>query len=409
MDLPSAPSMPAHTRVWTTRTAAQRGLHRLAVGLLLFSIPMMFVRVLAVFPEGLAEGVGAMLVAASALSVVVATMLGAESAPTVCAVSLVPGGLRMQGPRGDTFLRTEDLRDGMVLWDLGGWMLELRTRDGDTHRFDMPDKPTADAWLSSLGLDASHRALTIVSNRRGIQALLGYFMTYPVMIPMAVALGMFTELLRHFGVAVRHGLSPAFVFALMGLGLWASFRTVGHVTMTLGLDGVRFSRGVQTHFLKLDEIESADSDGENELRFFLRGAPRAMLFKFASRALCQAALARFWAVRQAHANATAPDALERLTAPAERTAEAWREVFVAAVRQGSYRGVSLTLDELTEVVSAVAATPEQRVGAALALRELSPTEGASRVRVAREALADPATETLLATTEAEAMGATLRR
>ncbi len=82
-------------------------------------------------------------------------------------------------------------------------------------------------------------------------------------------------------------------------------------------------------------------------------------------------------------------AARALSTPSATTPEAWRDAFVAAVGGGTYRDVALSIDDLSRVLAAPMATAAQRLGAAVALRELDGSVASTRVRVAAEMVADP--------------------
>jgi hypothetical protein len=68
----------------------------------------------------------------------------------------------------------------------------------------------------------------------------------------------------------------------------------------------------------------------------------------------------------------------------QRTVAGWRAA-LAAMRDASYRGPTASVEDMTAVLTSPLATPEERVGAALALRIAG--EPPARIRVAAEAVA----------------------
>src|SRR5262249_38028994 len=70
----------------------------------------------------------------------------------------------------------------------------------------------------------------------------------------------------------------------------------------------------------------------------------------------------------------------------------WRERIPLTMDGGGYRDVGATIDDAAEVVRSPYATPEQRVGAAIALRIANETQ---RIRVAADAVVDPETRRAL--------------
>jgi hypothetical protein len=94
--------------------------------------------------------------------------------------------------------------------------------------------------------------------------------------------------------------------------------------------------------------------------------------------------------------ATIADALDRGARPLGE----WRTWIRSAVSgRGGFRDVVLPAEAIERVLEAAGTKPEQRVGAALALRELRPNahpeDARLRIRVAAEASADPHMRALL--------------
>jgi hypothetical protein len=87
---------------------------------------------------------------------------------------------------------------------------------------------------------------------------------------------------------------------------------------------------------------------------------------------------------------TSPALPPALVSDEPLTAAQWRDRFVHALRDEGYRAAAFTRDDLERLLRAKDVPAPQRLGAAMALRELCPAEGATGVRIAVEAMVDPA-------------------
>ena len=280
-------------------------------------------------------------------------------------------------------LRAADLREGSVRATLNGWSLRLRDDRGDEYEVALYDEATAVQWLDALGLDASRRAMRVVSDRTLAQWAFAYFFGGFFAMPfLFVALG----LLMLLGVDPSSPHSLAIAYLGMGPGYWFAARAVGRVDVSVGADGVRAGRGFGRRFFPIASIAGAEVAATTLYLRLANGGTERYRFDRADEA---------WAVSRRvldaltlHRN-TSPALPPALATDEPLTAAQWRDRFVHALRDEGYRAAAFTRDDLERLLRAKDVPAPQRLGAALALRELAPAEGATGVRIAVEAMVDP--------------------
>jgi len=276
------------------------------------------------------------------------------------------------------------LREGSVRAGYAGWSLRLRDDRGDEYDVAVPDEATAVQWLDVLGLDASRRAMRVVSDRTLAQWAFAYFFGGFFAMPfMFVALG----LLMLLGVDPSSPHSLAIAYLGMGPGYWFATRAVGRVDVSVGADGVRAGRGFGRRFFPIASIAGADVAATTLYLRLANGGTERYRFDRADEA---------WAVSRRvldaltlHRN-TSPALPPALATDEPLTAAQWRDRFVHALRDEGYRAAAFTRDDLERLLRAKDVPAPQRLGAAMALSELAPAEGATGVRIAVEAMVDPA-------------------
>lgn len=297
-------------------------------------------------------------------------------------------------------LRAADLREGSVRAAGVGWALRLRDRRGDEYEVALYDEATAVQWLDALGLDASRRAMRVVSDRTLAQWAFAYFFGGFFAMPFTLAaLG----ILMLLGVDPTS--SPAFAIAYLGMGpgYWLAARAVGRVDVSVGADGVRAGRGFGRRFFPVASIRGAEVSASTlVLRLTDR---RTEHYRFDRAEDAWAVARRVLDVVNLH-RSTSPALPPALVTDEPLTAAQWRDRFVHALREEGYRAAAFTRDDLERLLHAKDVPAPQRLGAALALRELAPVEGATGVRIAVEAMVDPAVARAL---EAEAPRPASRR
>lgn len=303
-------------------------------------------------------------------------------------------------------LPRDALAEGIVRQSALSWQLRVTARDGTRYDIDTPDGDTAQRWLTALGLDASARAARVVTNRPLVQGIFAYFVGGFFATPL---MGITLLLMALFGREPREGMSLAMSYLAMLPAYWFAARSVGHVDITIGADGIYAGRGWRRTFVPIYGVHSVEVPPSNAETVALRlHSGEVRMYRMETRGDALSVVHRIREVLTLHREGL-PDALQRaLSAQGPVTAEAWRDVFVDAVRGGTYRDVSLSLDDLTRVLSAPMVTPAQRLGAAMAMRALDGSAPVTRVRVAVELVADPEMQRALEAAAQTAQTATAR-
>ncbi|MFO0645975.1 MAG: hypothetical protein U0326_07035 [Polyangiales bacterium] len=329
----------------------------------------------------------------TALGAMVAGLVRAQTTTTRCDILCRRDGLTIRADEGLIELPREALAEGIVRSSQFSWQLRLTARDGRRYDIDTPDEATARRWLTALGLDASGRAARVTTNRPLLQGVFAYFLGGFFASPIMALTMLLTTLLareEHVGA----GIAIAYLATLPAY--WLAARSVGHVDITVGADGIYAGRGWFRTFIPIYGVHSASVLPSQVETLALRlHSGEVKTYRLETAGDANAVAQRIRDVQALHLSGL-PDALQRaLSAQTEDTPEAWRGVFVDAVRGGTYRDVALTLDDVTRVLSAPMVRPAQRLGAAMALRELDAGDAPTRVRVAVEMVADPSMQRAL--------------
>jgi hypothetical protein len=272
--------------------------------------------------------------------------------------------------------------------------VEIELTSGDRLTARLADPRSAQAIVSALGFGVGgkrvHASLAKPS-RRLLHPLLGiaaYCLAFAVM-------GIVNELLR--SSAMVPGI---YVFqSILLLGMYAVLKRLFRAPeITVGDDGVLLTHRFGSELVPRSEIAlvmtAAGSSVIIERKNGQRTAARGILL---DEARCQAVV-RAVEERAAPSGAGA----DRFT-HYERKGRAlreWREHLARSMNEASYRANAATVDEAALVLRSAQASPEQRVGAALALRIAGQPK--ERIRVAVEAAVDaPTREALEAVADTE--------
>ncbi|MFO0625953.1 MAG: hypothetical protein U0325_10090 [Polyangiales bacterium] len=280
-------------------------------------------------------------------------------------------------------LRADALREGSVRADIGRWSLRVRDHHGDEFDVAVPDEAMATAWLDALGLDASRRTMRLVSDRTLAQWAFAYFFGGFFAAPfMIFAMG----LLALLGVDPLHASSIAVAYLGIGPGYWLAARTIGHVDVSVGADGVRAGRGFARRFFPVASIVGAEVAVTTLHLRLASGAVERYRFDRGDDA--EAVARRVNEVVALHRSPASALPAALLTTESLSAAQ-WRDRFVHALREEGYRASAFTRDDLTRLVNAKDVPAPQRLGAALALHDVAPAEGVTGVRIAAGAMVDP--------------------
>ena len=268
----------------------------------------------------------------------------------------------------------------------GGYVptVEFELTNGDLLTARLPDPRSADAVVTALGFGAGgkrvHASLS-KPTRRLLNPPLG-FVAYIV------------SMVGLLGGSPRGGsFEQAYAaYPVVALLLYAGLkRLLRAPEVTVGEDGVLLKRRFRTTFLPRSEIFFASAVGSSFV-IERRGGERIVLSGVALDLARRQAVARVIEERLAPSMTTA-DRFTHYDRGGRVLAE-WRAHLAGAMNQASYRHNAATVEEAAAVLHSVEATPEQRVGAALALRVAGQPK--ERIRVAVDATADERVRAALA-------------
>lgn len=248
---------------------------------------------------------------------------------------------------------------------------EIETRDGEVWGFVHGSQDEAAAFVDALGFGASGRRAKFDMNLRVPIATRFGLAFFALVSAMFVSLPLAIAGIRAFENAIP--------VVLTGV-IYQLFRFVMKKPVVIaGVDGVLIDRrGRMPRFVPAREIVNASRTLSGNALLVLRDGSIEIDGPNQFR---QAALVtRVGAARDVSAT---PISLER----EGRSVRAWRD-HLRDVVLGGYRVAAEPIERLAEQLTSRSATPEQRVGAALALRVADEGTGASRVRVAAEHCAD---------------------
>jgi hypothetical protein len=258
--------------------------------------------------------------------------------------------------------------------------VEIELANGDILTARLPDPRSAQAVVASLGFGPGGRRV-VASLAKPTRRLL-----HPLIAFAAYLGGM---------VATLGGLSASFdfvyaIYPLAALALYAGMmRLFRAPEVTIGDDGLAVRR-MRTVFLPLGDIEAVGASGSS-LVVQRRGGSRTIVQGAGLDAGRVMAVSRAFQERLRPSVATA-DRFAHYERGGRVLAE-WRAHLAQALNQASYRQNAATVDEATAVLHSAEASPEQRVGAALALRVAG--QPRERIRIAVDAAADDRTREVL--------------
>lgn len=303
-------------------------------------------------------------------------------------VSLGHDGLTLRLAGAEVAVARDDIAEAYLRRTAWSWQLRVRTRAGARYDIDLPDEATAARWLRALNLDVGERAARVVTDRVAMQWAFAYFFGSMFSAP-ALALLMAIMALFHRDL-LEQPWGLTFTYLVMMPGMWLAARTVGRVDVTVGVDGVRAGRGWWRRFFPLRDIARVELvRGRGDTLLLVMNDGGSHRYRFATDADAFAAGRRIRDLLALRDEGAPPEALRVLGADRADEPEAWRDAFVEALRGGAYRELVLTPDAVARVVTSPSVTAAQRIGAALALREVQPDAERSGVRIAEEAMVDP--------------------
>jgi hypothetical protein len=251
----------------------------------------------------------------------------------------------------------------------------------------------AERLLVAAGLDASKRTMRFELGETTFLTWMTFLLGPAAVVPVAKAI---LELLP------LHGGAAAVAYCVLFVALFAAvFQLVraawGPAKLIVGADGIVVDRALRDEFVPFSRLTSVTMkhdcvslslDDGSRVRARARHLDDDQQGEL--RARIDAAIAAF------HRGDDAAEALSQLDRGG-RAIDAWRASLHALLdRQGTYREVGLTREQLLAVLESPAAPAERRVAAAVSLSAAGEPEIATRIRVAAEACARPQVRIALA-------------
>ena len=272
----------------------------------------------------------------------------------------------------------------------GGWApsVEIVLSHGDVITARVATPEDARALVSALGFGQGGRRVTIALDapaRRLYDVLLGvgaYQLGSIAMVP-------FVALARVLAGTTMHGEIGALAGALVGpaaLGVYTLLkRLVRPPTMTIGDDGIAYSAGLTKRFVARGAVTSIEQVHPSAPLVVHTAAAPPLVVNASVLDHGKRAAAAQVAYERLVASPRGPDAPAAFQRVGGSVAE-WRAHLRGLFDAGGYRTAGTSVDDAAAVLRTPTASPEQRIGAALALRVAG--EPPERIRVAAEAAAD---------------------
>lgn len=269
--------------------------------------------------------------------------------------------------------------------------------------------------VSHAGVGITQRALTLPLRGQFGAFTIGFVAVWPLLFSWwAIAVALQRSLGEYGFLAAQY----AFLAALVLTTLSTAFVVVrfGFPRVIVGTDGIRVLGGLFPRFIPHENIAGVElvppvyPGGKPSIRVVRRkGSPLELPTIAAPRDRVEGLARRIDESVRAHAGGGTRglDALAR----GGRPASVWmHDVRRMALAPPTFRDQALGIDDYERVLADAATPPDQRIGAALALRAIDPEQGPTRIRVAADASADDALrEALNAAAEGEIDDSLLER
>ncbi|APR82278.1 Hypothetical protein A7982_07627 [Minicystis rosea] len=259
--------------------------------------------------------------------------------------------------------------------------VEIKRKNGDILRIDVPHVEDGQRLLAATGLDAAQRTRTLMLGETTFLDCLS------VLLGPIAAVWMAKLASVPFGAKPLIGIAS---FFLSWIGIFLGVREIfGPARVVIGADGVVVRQRFRRWFHRHEEIADIEGDAGYTALWLRLKKGRAVRLRTRHLSTDQqgeltlrlADARRAWQLGDAGNAALA--ALDR----GGRTIAAWRAALAAVQsRRDAYRGREITRDDLLGVLESPAAPVERRVAAALALA--NDEAARPRIRIAAEASAD---------------------
>ncbi len=350
------------------------------------------VAALALFAGGMALGAALGALAAVTVPTVVATVatllyaryLARGGRRQAGALEVSPAQLVVERGASRVAIAGRELTAAWVVPGAASAAVEFLRANGDVVTADVASSEDGHAALAAAGIDARRRAVRVLLGGRWDG--LGYGVATVLFVllqgaPMFLLFALMAKL-------------DSATTATLGLGLLAvacllGARILGPAEVTVGADGVSWRRGFSRGFVAYRDLASVDAWHDNDIVLRKRSGEIVLITHSRRDPARTAGLVDMIRGAMARASGGSHAALGMLDREG-RTLDEWRESLRALVAGRAYRDVALTRDDLARALDDPEATPERRLGAALALVSTGDPDGRTRVRVAAEACASDA-------------------
>ncbi|MFT3766942.1 MAG: hypothetical protein QM820_15700 [Minicystis sp.] len=295
------------------------------------------------------------------------------------AVRVLDGDLVLE--RGDRVTRVPlaELAEGSLHPEAR--RVEIRRRNGDILRIQVPRVEDGQRLLAATGLDASRRTWSLLLGETTFLDIMSVFFGPAIALPLARAVANAT--------AIR-GIGFVTLFLFFSIAIFALVREVlGPAQIVIGADGILVRQRFQRRFYAHDRVAGLAARTERTTLVLTDGSQVRLRTRHLSPAQRAELETRFDDARRAFQAGDAEHAALSQLDRGGRSIAAWRGAIGGLLAQADvYRGRALTRDDLIGVVESPAAPIERRVAAALALSGTNDDDARARMRIAAEASAD---------------------
>lgn len=298
------------------------------------------------------------------------------------ALGLTAAYLRIAGLPYKKEIPRSDIVEGFTAPRWASADVELGLRGGKNVSVHVDSVAAGDALLVELGVDPAKRRGRIRLAGDAKRIFTGFSISF-----LATIAVMFLTFVSISVFKLPTPLPLPGIIALFAAwigGPWAMIAATRPPTLIVGSDGVSVQLALgRKRFIPLSQIESAVAHGPM-VRMQLRnngvldygGTWTASVDRAA------AAAKRIQDAVDARESAVLTEAKLGLLGRQARTIPAWREALKRLTREGDYRGQSLSVGDLHDVLDSEVASVEQKLAAAMALRAADPEAAKDKVRVA---------------------------
>ncbi len=310
--------------------------------------------------------------------------------PMAGTLALSREGVTLESRDGAVTVPWSEVRGATLVPDGEQVTLCIERANGDMLHAGVASIAEGAGLLRAAGLDAGRRAVNISLGPVwhhaaffGVSAVGGTFLTLAALFTLSRVWPWIGHL---------HDLSAAGLALLAGVFGTLGLLTFGPWRVTLGADGVTIRTGWRRRFIPYEHIAAFEQHGKGLIygRIFLKNGERITLSSTDGTATSVAALrASIEVAKSGRRDASHAAAVLALLERQGDSFEAWRERVRSLARASrAFRETAVTPEDLLRVIEDPAATPEQRVGAMMALSAYEDASGLPRVRVAIEACAN---------------------